>query len=359
MKYLRGYLTAAIFAVLTVALRGFARSHSALVDMIYPYVTRMAQNYLADWSSGVSVCLWQVLLIWMLMLILATLVLLLIFKWNPIRWFGWVCAVVAVIVFLNFGVFGLNDFSGPLSEDIRLTETGWAIDELEDAAAYYRDQANALSDQVPRDHKGNVVFDDFDTLAAQASEGFEKLVYEQSLSVFAGSFQPVKKLGWASRYTAQGITGVTVPITGEAAVNPQSPTVVLPYAMCQQMARRAGITIDQDASLAAYLACRENSSVQFQYSGMLMSYRACLNAVAELEAVLSSGAYQRVTALESENLKLDMAACDNFFGTRKMDDASVCDLLTSWHIQQIVLPSIVVEQDQFDPMDKTQVDVTN
>ena len=359
MKYIRGYLTAAILAVFTLGLRAFARSHSALVDMIYPYVTRMAQNYLADWNSGVSSCLWQVLLVWMLMLVLATLVLMLVFKWNPIRWFGWVCAAVATVVFLNFGLFGLNDFSGPLSEDIRLQETDWAIDELEDAATYFRDQANALADQVPRDYMGNVVFDDFDTLANNASEGFEKLVYDQSLSVFAGSFQPVKKLGWASRYTAQGITGVTVPITGEAAVNPQAPTVVLPYAMCQQIARRAGITIDQDASLAAFLACRENSSVQFQYSGMLMSYRACLNAVAELEAILASGAYGRIVSEESENLQLDMAACDQFFGNRKQADASVCDLLTSWHIQEIVLPSTIVEQDQFNPMDKSQVDITN
>jgi len=359
LKYIRGYLTAAILAVFTLALRGFARSHSALVDMIYPYVTRMAQNYLADWNSGVSFCLWQVLLIFMLMLALATLVLVLIFKWNPIRWFGWICAVVALVVFVNFGLFGLNDFSGPLSEDIRLTETDYTLTELENAAAYYRDQANALADQVPRDYKGNVVFANFEALAKQAAEGFDKLVYDQSLSVFAGSVQPVKKLSWASRYTAKGITGVTVPITGEAAVNPQAPTVVLPYAMCQQMARRAGITIDQDASLAAYLACKENSSVEFQYSGMLMSYRACLNALAELEAVTSSGAYKRVVALESENLLRDMQTCNNFFGHREQADASVCDLLTSWHIQEVVLPSTVVEQDQFDPLDKSQVDVTN
>ncbi len=359
MKYIRGYLTAAILAVFTLALRAFARSHSALVDMVYPYVIRMAQSYLADWNSGVSICLWQVLLIFMLLIVLATLVLLLIFKWNPIHWFGWVCTAVAIVVFVNFGVFGLSDFSGPLSEDIRLTETDWTIERLEDAATYYRDQANTLADQVPRDHKGNVVFADFETLASQASDGFETLVYDQSLSVFAGSFQPVKKLGWASRYSAQGVTGVTVPITGEAAVNPQAPTVVLPYAMCQQMARRAGITIDQDASLAAYLACRENSSIEFQYSGMLMSYRACLNAVAELEAITASGAYKRVSDLENENLQHDMRACNVFFGNRKQADAIVCDLLTSWYIQEIVLPSTIVEQDKFDPMDKTQVDVTN
>ena len=54
-----------------MALTQFAASHRLLMDMVYPYVTRMAQSYLADWNSGISVCLWQILLIWMLMLILA------------------------------------------------------------------------------------------------------------------------------------------------------------------------------------------------------------------------------------------------------------------------------------------------
>ena len=36
----------------------------------------------------------------------------------------------------------------------------------------------------------------------------------------------------------------------------------------------------------------------------------------------------------------------------------VCDLLVSWHIQEVLLPSLAVEEDPFDPLDKTQVDLT-
>ena len=41
MKYWRGYLTAAILAAATWSLREFAAGHTALVDLIYPYVTRI------------------------------------------------------------------------------------------------------------------------------------------------------------------------------------------------------------------------------------------------------------------------------------------------------------------------------
>ena len=36
----------------------------------------------------------------------------------------------------------------------------------------------------------------------------------------------------------------------------------------------------------------------------------------------------------------------------------VCDLLVSWHIQEVVLPSITVVEKPFDPFDESQVDLT-
>ena len=359
MKYWIGYLTAGILLACTWALREFAKAHSVLVDMIYPYVTRMAQVFLSGWSSGVNFCVWQALLLALIALILASAVLMVILKWNPIRWGGWVCAVVAALVFLNTGVYSLNQFARPLSEDIRLEETDYNIVELENAAIYYRDQANALADQLQRDVNGDVVFADFEVLAAQAVKGFEELVYEESLAVFAGPMEPVKKLGWAGRYTANGVTGVTVGLTGEAAVNPQTPAVLLPFAMCREMARRSSIAIERDASFAATLACKKNADSQFQYSGLLMSYRYCLKALEELDRVTGEGAAARVIAGESASLKRDLAVCDAFYGDRVMKDANACDLLVSWHIQEVVLPSQIEEEVGFNPLDKTQVDLSD
>lgn len=359
MKYWRGYLTAAILLACSWALREFAKAHTVLVDMIYPYVSRMSQSFLADWSSGVSFCMWQMLILAVLALVITSAVLMIIFKWNPVRWGGWICALAAVVVFLNTALYGLNEYSGPLSEDIRLEETDYTIPELESAAAYYRDQANALAELVQRDSSGNVVFSDFDTLAKQASGGFEVLVYDQSLSVFAGPMGPVKKLGWAGIFTSRGETGITVGLTGEAAVNPQIPTVLQPFAMCREMARRSSIAVERDAAFAGYLACMNNSDVQFQYSGALMGYRYCLKALEALDAVTGAGATARVKEAESAYVKHDLSLCDAFFGDGETEDAKACDLLVSWHIQEIVLPSLVEEDELFDPMDKTQVDLSD
>ncbi len=344
MKYWRGYLVAAILALSTWALRGFARTHTQLVDMIYPYMSRMVQSYLAWRSSQVSFCLWQVLLLVMVALLLLFVVLMLIYRKNPLQLTGWICTAVAALVFLHTGLYGLSAFSGPIAQDVRMIDTPYTLAELEKATVYYREQANALSEQVG-------AFAEFEALAVQAADGFDDLVYDQSLSVFSGSVVPVKKLSMAWLFSACKVAGVTVGLTGEAAVNPHAPGVLLPFEMCRQMAKRMCIAVPRDGAFAAFLACRSNSDVQFQYSGLLMSYRYCLKTLEELE----QSAYNRVRAGENPAVTRDLRLCDSFLGEGIRKDGDVCDLLVSWHIDKIVLPAQNVEQEKFDPLDKDQV----
>ena len=358
MKYWRGYLVAAILAFFAWGLREFARTHSVLVDMVYPYVTRMAQTFLADWSSSVDYCIWQVLLVLLLVLIVASAVLMIVLKWNVIQWFGWVCAVAGLVVFLQTGIYGLNEFAGPLADDIQLEVTDYTATELEKAADYFRDQAIKLSDKVKRDSDGNVVFADFDTLAVQAAEGFDNLVYDQSLSVFAGSMVPVKKLGWPEQFADWKISGVMVGLTGEAAVNSEIPQIMLPFTICREMAKRMCIAIPRDANFGAYLACMANPNVQFQYSGALMGYRYCLKALETLPDADGDAMAARVKAVENSKLAQDIAQCDAFLGEDKEEDIEVSSLMTSWHIQNVVLPALKEEENVFNPFDKSQVDLS-
>ena len=66
MKYWRGYLVAAFFAIATVAITQFAASHRLLMDMVYPYMVRMLLPEVTAWSSAVDFCLWQTLLLFVI-----------------------------------------------------------------------------------------------------------------------------------------------------------------------------------------------------------------------------------------------------------------------------------------------------
>ena len=364
----------------TWALNEFAKSHTLLVDMIWPYLTRTFQTYLADWSSGVAFCIWQVVAIVLVVIAAATLVLMIVLKWNPVQWLGWVLAAVSVIFCFHTAIYGLNAHAGSISDDIHLSETEYTLAELEEATVYYRDKANALAVQVKRTGKGNVKFDSFEDLANRAGEGYKILTDEHSCSVFAGSDVPVKELGWSDMFTSMGITGVTIAMTGEAAVNPQIPPVCLPFTMCHELAHRVSIATERDANFAAFLGSSFHPDVQFQYSAYFMAYRYCYNALLNVGA---SSAATRVNSGVCKELRQDMAYYNDFFADRQDSTATsfansandamlktigdesgiasygeVTDLLVSWHIQEVVIPSQATEEQKFDPYDPSQVDLT-
>ena len=384
MKYWRGYLVAAILGAITLGLTTLASKYSILVDMVYPYLTRTVQSFLATWSGGVDFCVWQVALVLLLVTVLSSLVLLLVLRWNFVQWLGWVLTGVMLVVFLHTGIYGLNYYAGPLANDIRLTVSEYTLQELQDATVYYRDLANQLADQMPRDDQGQLTYSSFSQLAQQAGEGFDVLTYEECYSVFAGSTDPVKELGWADMYTSMGITGMTMPITGEAAVNPQTPSVGLPFTMCHEMAHRMCIATERDANFAAFLACRANTSEEFQYSAYFMAYTYCYNALASVNSTEAAISSARIAAGVNDNFARDLNAYFDFFTANYDEKAGafadtvndtylkasgneggitsygeVCDLLVSLYIQEVVLPA--EEEDAkstFDPYDETQVDLS-
>ena len=383
MKYWFGYLTAGIFGAITWVLLQFGEKFTTLVDMVYPYVIRTLQNYLAQWTSIVDYPVWQLLAVVLAVLILASLVLVIALKRSFVKWLGWVLAVFSAIFMLHTLVWGLSYHSGDLSEDLRLDTGSYNLEELTEATEYYRDKAMALAEQVKRNEKGNVDFAEFEELAEKAGEGFRILTYEKHYPVFAGSRLPVKKLGWADMYSSMGITGVTFGLTGEAAVNPQIPDVTIPFTMIHEMAHRMCIANERDANFTGFLACSVHPDLEFQYSGYFMAYRYCYNALASVNHPSAAAAAARVKSGVSKLLQHDMDYYSHFFNSKKNDMATdfadtvndtylktsgdaggirsygqVCDLLVSWHIQTVVLPSITVEESQFDPYDESQIDLS-
>lgn len=384
MKYWRGYIVAAALALLTWGLTQFAAAHGALVDMVYPYASRLIQDVLAEWTAGVSVCLWQVLAIMLVVLLLASIVAMVLLKWNVIQWLGWVLSGVAFLWCLHTGLYGLNQYSSPLAEDIRLNMvvTGDSVTPLVEATTYFRDKANELADKLERDDAGNLNAPAFQESAEQAADGFHRLVFEKSLSVFAGVTTPVKELGWKEMYTSMGIAGVTMPFTGEAAVNPDLPAISLPFTICHEMAHRMCIAPERDANLAAFMATTANSDLLYQYSGYFMAFRYCYNSLASLSTSTAVNAANQIYSGINENLRRDLedywAYCEEFIDDGASDFANsvnetyiqasgdesgvnsygeVTDLLLSWYWQEIYLPAHVEDEEDnsFDPFDEGYV----
>ena len=379
MKYWRGYLTAAIFAAITMAIRKLGENYSQLVDMVYPYVTRSVQSFLAVWTGAVDFNVWQLVGIGMVVVALAALVLTVIFKRSVIQWLGWVLAVCSIVSCVNTAIYGLNFYAGPIEADLRLEMQPYSQEELAEAAAYYRDKANELAPTFSRDAEGNVTFSDFETLASQTGSAYRYLVRERYFSIFGGEYVPVKQLGGADWYTARGISGYTCYLTGEAAVNPQIPAQALPFNMAREMAHRMCVARDNEADFAAFLACTASENPEYQYSGYFMAYRYCLSALRSG----SPGLADTLAAGCAAEFAQDLEAYDRFYEDHqdkeitelgnKVSDAylsvtggdtgipsygRVSDYLVNWYRSL----NVVVEEEetvpQFDPYDKSQVDLS-
>lgn len=382
MKYWRGYLTAGILGAITWILMEFAKANTLLVDMVYPYFSRLILNTLADWTGGVGFCLWQVLVIMMIVILIATIVLMIIFKWNFFQWMGWVLASAVLLFTLHTGVYGLNSYCSPLAEDIRLevADHPYNASELAAATTYFRDMANELALVIPRDASGKPQYPSFEEMAVSAPQGYQNLAGASALPVFAGSTAPVKKLEWADWYTSMGITGVTMPLTGEAAVNPNIPVVSIPFTMCHELAHRLCISYERDANLAAFMACRAHDADIFRYSGYFMAFRYCYNALVSVGTTASNNAAQAILEGVNPLLRSDLTDYRAYFDANIDPNASdfagsvndtyikvsgdaagtdsygqVCDLLVSWYIQEIYMPEHQDEFQGFDPLDKDQV----
>lgn len=391
MKYWRGFIAAGLLAALTWALVQFSKAHGVLVDMVYPYVTRLIQTSLAGWVGAGEFCLWQVLLVLLGVLLLATVILMIIFRWNFVQWLGWVLACASFLFLLHTGIYGLNQYSGSLADDVRLKvlmdeQTGnrlYLDSELVETTQYLRDIANELSSQVPRNADGTPNYPAFKELAEMAADGFDRLVYEKTYSVFAGSTEPVKELGWADMYTSMGITGIHMPLTGEAAVNPQTPVVAIPFTMCHEMSHRMCIANERDANFGAFLACDANSSPIFRYSGYFMAFRYCYNELVSRNTSATTAAAAQIYAGISSEMKQDLEYYRAYYSKNMDDGASdlansandayikasgdesgtasysqVTDLLVSWYVQEIYLPAHKEEDVTFDPESKEHIDLS-
>ena len=374
MKKYMGYFVAAGSLLLTLAITALAKRYGALLDAFYPYVTRQGQKILSAISGIFPFTLWQVLAVGLVVLFLGALALVIWKKKSVIRYLGWVLAIVSLGWCAHAGIYGLNFYASALSQDLRLEKVELTQTDLENALIYFRDQANALAETLPRDENGNLLYENFDLLAQKAGDGYKNLTKE-GYAVFAGSVLPPKKLMWPKLYSAMSICGVSMALTGEASVNPAIPNMSIPYVMCHEMAHRMCIALEDDSNFAAFLACEANEDPQFVYSAYYMAYRYCYNALAKADRE----ALKEIHAGVNELFRRDLRFYDEFFAKEKKVVAStvantannayiqasgdkkgtasygmVATQLTTWYLQQTAQPES--DKPNFNPFDKDYID---
>ena len=276
LKTVGRLILSAIFAVLTGLCMAVAKSAPDAVFGFYTDFSARLQARIASVTGRLPFPLWQILAVLLLLWLVYTLIRAI----SRVRIVGWLSGVLlaaCVLAFAFVGLWGLNHFNVPLGQRLGLQTGSCSRQELFDASVYYAQQAGSLADRMPRNVEGCTVCAPFETLAAGADTGYEKLAEEYPF--FGGGAHTVKKLLAGGLFSKMGSTGVYICFTAEPCVNPDTYPVWLPFTMCHELAHGKSIAAEDEANFCAYLACMQSDDVQFRYSGAIAALTYCGNAL--------------------------------------------------------------------------------
>ena len=157
-----------------------------------------------------------------------------------------------------------------------LSKAPYVPEQLVEATVYFAWSAAQLSDDVPRNEDLS--------FALSAGECFKRgvFVYDNlsgQFSDLALSHRQAKPLVCSRFQSILGYTGIYFPFTGEANVNVDQVTCLVPATIAHEMAHQRLIASEQECNFLGVLACVTCDDVVYQYSGYLMGLIYLVNAL--------------------------------------------------------------------------------
>lgn len=352
MRTIGRLILSAVFLLLTAALAAVAIYMPDLFFAFYTDFSRDTLAFLAGITAPFPFAVWEVLLALIVLLALYFLVRNLSQRKGFFCWVAGVILLLAIMVFLFVGLWGLNHFAAPVADRVGLEVTGYTKDQLIETTAYMADQASVWADQVERDENGDLAID-FAAMAKQAPEGYRALA--QTNPFFAGTDAPVKRLLVEEAFSYMGITGIFIPFTGESGANPGAYNASIPFTMCHELAHRLSVAPEDEANFCAFLACHAHSDPAFQYSGWYSAFVYTYNALHKVDRDAAAQIWEGM----SERLKQDCRNANTHYdryegevqeAAQKVNDTylkafqeesgvrsygEVADLLIAWYLDTI------------------------
>lgn len=294
MKAISRVLSSAGLLVLTAILVAAAKKMPLAFLGWYPGFSGKVLDVIGNVTSVFPFPLWEVLAVLLLVWLLVSLI-----KSLPhgriLRWAAGVLLAASVGVFLFVGLWGLNHFLPTKTSQIVQVQEA-SVQSLQAAALHYGKKAGELADTVARDDDGRPDLGDYLALAGDGFQGQPALTLPKKAPL------EVKKLFAGKVFSYLGTTGIFVPYTAEACINPDTYPASLPYVACHELAHRTGAASEEDANFVAFLTASANPDPRYQYSAYYSAFLYCFNALQEL----APEAAQQVWASCTEQLRADL-----------------------------------------------------
>lgn len=222
-----------------------------------------------------------------------------------ISWVSGVLLGAGFLIFLYVICCGINYRRTSFSEESGIIPIEYSAEELKEICVQLTEELNELSDQILRNEEGIMVLsvdEGEQAISAMRSLGEE---YE-SLS---GYYPRPKKLSVSELLSYQGLSGIYLPFTVEANYNGDMIPYNMPFTACHELSHLRGFMQEDEANFIAFLACIRDENIDFQYSGYMLGWTYCMNALYRMD----DESWQEVRGLLDKTIEKDLLANNEFW----------------------------------------------
>lgn len=174
------------------------------------------------------------------------------------------------LVFMLF--WGINYKRTPINKRLSITNHPYTATELINLGQLFLNHLTSLDKQIKQQ---NLNFSkDKSVLFAQSIAAYQALNKEFTFLQYHKPTIKEPLSNWLS--SKMGIEGYYNILSGEANVNLDLPSFVLPFVSCHEVAHQLGIAKEDEANLIGYLSASKSSNLLFQFSAYYNMFRNIL-----------------------------------------------------------------------------------
>lgn len=331
------------FGILLLAKQNSTWVESVYSRGFYPVFVRQITRVANVFPFSIGEALIILLLILMLILLVQSIRLFLKKKFGA--WFkGFTYFSLCMVLLLTYLDFSwlLNNYRMDIEVMMHLESESNRIEDLEDTFKALTGKTNALRENLSEDSEGLPNKLTIKEILETASQGYEKLNHQYDFI----EADPVKVKGLMSStlQTISGYAGMYMFFVGEPTVNIQAPIFTLPHAAAHEIAHQKGFAQEDTANYLGFLACKNNQSTFFQYSGYISALEYVGSALYEVDP----GKYHQLSALYSEKVNRDMQYNYNFWHkAQKASTTKIANEINDRYLKSYNQPEGIKSYDAF------------
>lgn len=205
--------------------------------------------------------------------------------------------------FIYMTAHGANFYRQPLEQLMALDTSAKSPELLSQVCTELATHAAEERLLLTEDENGCVKFtEDIWTELSRADSGYDALTEEYPFLWTSISRQKPVQLSYLWSYT--GIVGMYFPFLAECNVNIEQPDICQPFTASHESAHSRGIAFENECNFLAFLSCINSEYPEYRYSGYLMAFKFCSNALYSADREL----WETMAAGTSEGMWRDLRA---------------------------------------------------